>query len=152
MLPLLSSILLIGEKLIERLIPDKDAQRKAKVKLASLEKEGELKEIEMIMADRDSARARETAIATSENASWLNKCVTPILALGTVAMSFALFLVIIFADVDVNSGAKDILVYVLGALNSATTMVLAYYFGSSVGSKQKSNELNDILEKKEPRI
>ena len=152
MLPLLSSILPIGEKLIERLIPDKDAQRKAKVKLASLEKEGELKEIEMIMADRDSARARETAIATSENVSWLNKCVTPILALGTVAMSFALFLVIIFADVDVNSGAKDILVYVLGALNSATTMVLAYYFGSSVGSKQKSNELNDILEKKEPRI
>ena len=106
----------------------------------------------MIMADRDSARARETAIATSENASWLNKCVTPILALGTVAMSFALFLVIIFADVDVNSGAKDILVYVLGALNSATTMVLAYYFGSSVGSKQKSNEINEILEKKEPRI
>ena len=152
MLPLLSSILPIGEKLIERLIPDKDAQRKAKVKLASLEKEGQLKEIEMIMADRDSARARETAIATSENASWLNKCVTPILALGTVTMSFALFLVIIFADVDVNSGAKDILVYVLGALNSATTMVLAYYFGSSVGSKQKSNELNDILEKKEPRI
>ena len=152
MLPLLSSILPIGEKLIERLIPDKDAQRKAKVKLASLEKEGQLKEIEMIMADRDSARARETAIATSENASWLNKCVTPILALGTVAMSFALFLVIIFADVDVNSGAKDILVYVLGALNSATTMVLAYYFGSSVGSKQKSNELNEILEKKEPRI
>ena len=151
MLPLLSSILPIGEKLIERLIPDKDAQRKAKVKLASLEKEGELKEIEMIMADRDSARARETAIATSENASWLNKCVTPILALGTVAMSFALFLVIIFADVDVNSGAKDILVYVLGALNSATTMVLAYYFGSSVGSKQKSNELNEILEKK-PRV
>jgi hypothetical protein len=152
MLPLLSSILPIGEKLIERLIPDKDAQRKAKLKLASLEKEGQLKEIEMIMADRDSARARETAIATSENASWLNKCVTPILALGTVAMSFALFLVIIFADVDVNSGAKDILVYVLGALNSATTMVLAYYFGSSVGSKQKSNEINEILEKKEPRI
>jgi len=152
MLPLLSSILPIGEKLIERLIPDKDAQRKAKLKLASLEKEGQLKEIEMIMADRDSARARETAIATSENASWLNKCVTPLLALGTVTMSFALFLVIIFADVDVNSGAKDILVYVLGALNSATTMVLAYYFGSSVGSKQKSNEINEILEKKEPRI
>ena len=145
MLPLLSSILPIGEKLIERLIPDKDAQRKAKVKLASLEKEGELKEIEMIMADRDSARARETAIATSENASWLNKCVTPILALGTVSMSFGLFLVVIFVDVDINSGAKDILIYVLGALNSAMTMVLAYYFGSSVGSKQKSSEIQEML-------
>ena len=92
------------------------------------------------------------AIATSENATWLNKTVTPILALGTVLMSFSLFLVVIFVDVDVNSGAKDILIYVLGALNSAMTMVLAYYFGSSVGSKQKSNEINDILEKKEPRI
>ena len=39
----------------------------------------------------------------------------------------------------------------MGALNSATTMVLAYYFGSSVGSKQKSNEINDILERKEPK-
>ena len=151
MLPLLSSILPIGEKLIERLIPDKDAQRKAKVKLASLEKEGELKEIEMIMADRDSARARETAIATSENASWLNKTVTPILALGTVLMSFSLFLVVIFVDVDVNSGAKDILIYVLGALNSAMTMVLAYYFGSSVGSKNKSEEMQEVL-RKEPRV
>jgi len=151
MLPLLSSILPIGEKLIERLIPDKDAQRKAKVKLASLEKEGELKEIEMIMADRDSARARETAIATSENATWLNKTVTPILALGTVLMSFSLFLVVIFVDVDVNSGAKDILIYVLGALNSAMTMVLAYYFGSSVGSKNKSEEMQEVL-RKEPRV
>lgn len=151
MLPLLASILPIGEKLIERLIPDKDAQRKAKIKLAELEKQGQLKEVEMIIADRDSAREREMVIATSENASWLNKCVTPILALGTVVMSFTLFLVVIFVDVDVNSGAKDILIYVLGALNSAMTMVLAYYFGSSVGSKNKSEEIQDAL-RKEPRI
>ena len=145
MLPLLASILPIGEKLIERLIPDKDAQRKAKIKLAELEKQGQLKEVEMIIADRDSAREREMVIATSENASWLNKCVTPILALGTVSMSFGLFLVVIFVDVDINSGAKDILIYVLGALNSAMTMVLAYYFGSSVGSKQKSSEIQEML-------
>jgi len=117
-----------------------------------MEQKGELAKLEAEYADRDSARRRETAIATSENASWLNKTVTPILALGTVSMSFGLFLIIIFVDVDINSGAKDILVYVLGALNSATTMVLAYYFGSSVGSKQKSSEINELLEKKEPRI
>jgi len=152
MLQLLTGLLPIGEKLVERLIPDPTARAKAMKELKSMEQKGELAKLEAQYADRDSARKREMAIATSENASWLNKCVTPILALGTVTMSFALFLVIIFADVDVNSGAKDILVYVLGALNSATTMVLAYYFGSSVGSKQKSNEINDILEKKEPRI
>tara|TARA_Y100001963_G_scaffold102850_1_gene141550 strand:- start:126 stop:584 length:459 start_codon:yes stop_codon:yes gene_type:complete len=152
MLNLLGSLLPIGEKLVDKLIPDPEAKAKAMKELRQLEQSGELAKLEAEYADRDSARQREIKIATSENASWLNKCVTPLLALGTVAMSFGLFLIIIFVDVDVNSGAKDILVYVLGALNSATTMVLAYYFGSSVGSKQKSNEINDILDKKEPRV
>ena len=151
MLQLLTGLLPIGEKLVERLIPDPTARAKAMKELRAMEQKGELAKLEAEYADRDSARARETAIATSENASWLNKCVTPILALGTVTMSFALFLVIIFADVDVNSGAKDILVYVLGALNSATTMVLAYYFGSSVGSKDKTEEIKGLM-KKEPKI
>lgn len=152
MLQLLTGLLPIGEKLVERLIPDPTARAKAMKELKSMEQKGELAKLEAEYADRDSARKREMAIATSENATWLNKTVTPILALGTVLMSFSLFLVVIFVDVDVNSGAKDILIYVLGALNSAMTMVLAYYFGSSVGSKQKSNEINEILEKKEPRI
>ena len=152
MLQLLTGLLPIGEKLFERLIPDPAARAKAMQELKDMEQKGELAKLEAEYADRDSARRRETAIATSENASWLNKTVTPILALGTVSMSFGLFLIIIFVDVDINSGAKDILVYVLGALNSATTMVLAYYFGSSVGSKQKSSEINELLEKKEPRI
>ena len=152
MLQLLTGLLPLGEKLVERLIPDPAARAKAMQELKDMEQKGELAKLEAEYADRDSARRRETAIATSENASWLNKTVTPILALGTVSMSFGLFLIIIFVDVDINSGAKDILVYVLGALNSATTMVLAYYFGSSVGSKQKSSEINELLEKKEPRI
>jgi len=145
MLNLLTGLLPIGEKLIERLIPDKTARAKAMQELKAMEQKGELAKLEAEYADRDSARRRETAIATSENASWLNKCVTPILALGTVSMSFGLFLVVIFVDVDINSGAKDILIYVLGALNSAMTMVLAYYFGSSVGSKQKSSEIQEML-------
>ena len=145
MLQLLTGLLPIGEKLVERLIPDPAARAKAMQELKKMEAEGELKKLEAEFADRDSARKRETAIATSEHASWLNKCVTPILALGTVSMSFGLFLVVIFVDVDINSGAKDILIYVLGALNSAMTMVLAYYFGSSVGSKQKSNEIQEML-------
>ena len=142
---LLTGLLPIGEKLVERLIPDPTARAKAMKELRAMEQKGELAKLEAEYADRDSARARETAIATSENASWLNKCVTPILALGTVTMSFALFLVIIFADVDVNSGAKDILIYVLGALNSAMTMVLAYYFGSSIGSKDKDDKLDTLV-------
>jgi hypothetical protein len=50
--------------------------------------------------------------------------------------------------VDVDADSKDILIYVLGALTSAVTMVLGYYFGSSAGSKEKSAQLDDIMEKK----
>ena len=84
-------------------------------------------------------------IANSEFAPMLNKVVTPILALGTVILAFALFLVIIFVEVDPAS--KDILIYVLGTLSSAVTMVLGYYFGSSLSSKDKTKELQNIVNK-----
>jgi hypothetical protein len=92
-----------------------------------------LAQLEAQVKEMQSARDREVQIATSEFAPMLSKIVTPLLALGTVGLTFILFGVIIFVDVDTES--KDILIYVLGALTSAVTMVLGYYFGSS-GRKQ----------------
>ena len=68
----------------------------------------------------------------------INKLVTPILALGVVGLSFTLFTILIF--VDVKPEAKDILIYILGVLSAAVTQILSYYFGSSQGSKDKSEE------------
>ena len=87
-------------------------------------------------------------IANSEFAPMLNKNCTPILALGTAVMAFGLFLVIIFVEVDPAS--KDILIYVLGTLSGAVTMVLGYYFGSSLSSKDKTKELSEVMNRKEP--
>ena len=88
--------------------------------------------------DRDSARNREIEIATNEKAPYINKVVTPFLALGVVGLSFVLFTILIF--VDVKPEAKDILIYILGVLSAAVTQILSYYFGSSQGSKDKSEE------------
>jgi uncharacterized membrane-anchored protein len=107
---------------------------------------GQLAELEFMAKEMDSARRREIEIAVSANAPFISKVVTPILALGTVGLTFILFTVIIF--VDVNAQSKDILVYVLGGLTSAMTMVLGYYFGSSAGSKEKTKQIDDLLEKK----
>jgi hypothetical protein len=60
-----------------------------------------------------------------------------------VALTFILYGIIIFTDVDEQS--KDILIYVLGALTSAVTMVLGYYFGSSAGSKEKDSKIKDLM-------
>ena len=139
----IKDILSIGEKVLDRVIPDPQAAAQAKLELAKQAQEGKLKEIEAVFKDIDSARNREAQIATSDNAPLLNKVVTPILALGTVGLSFALFGVLIFTEI--TEASKDILIYVLGAVNSASTMVLAYYFGSSVGSKDKAEELKKVL-------
>ena len=145
MLPL-GAILSIGEKVLDKVMPDPNAKAEAQAKLMEMAQRGELAQLESHVKEMQSARDREIQIATSSAAPMLNKIVTPVLALGTVGLTFILFGVIIFVDVD--SDSKDILIYVLGALTSAVTMVLGYYFGSSAGSKEKSQQLDEILDKK----
>jgi energy-converting hydrogenase Eha subunit A len=106
-------------------------------------REIDLKEIEAANKDRDSARDREAAIATSDAAPIINKVVTPVLALGVTTLTFGLFAMLIF--VEVKPEAKDILIYILGALSAALTQILSYYFGSSAGSKEKDDKIKGLL-------
>ena len=145
MIPL-TAIMSIGEKVLDKVLPDPNAKAEAQAKLMEMAQRGELAQLEAHVKEMQSARDREVQIATSANAPTLNKIVTPLLALGTVGLTFILFGVIICVEVDNDS--KDIIIYVLGALTSAVTMVLGYYFGSSAGSKEKSQQLDDILDKK----
>jgi len=145
MLPI-AALLSIGEKVLDKVLPDPAAKAEAQAKLMEMAQKGQLAELEAMTKEMDSARKREIEIATSQFAPTINKIITPVLALGTVSLTFILFLVIIFAEVNANS--KDILIYVLGALTSAMTMVLGYYFGSSQGSKEKSLQLDEIMDKK----
>jgi hypothetical protein len=145
MLPL-GAILSIGEKVLDKVMPDPNAKAEAQAKLMEMAQRGELAQLESHVKEMQSARDREIQIATSSAAPMLNKIVTPVLALGTVVLTFILFGIIIFVDVDGDS--KDILIYILGALTSSVTMILGYYFGSSAGSKEKSQQLDEILDKK----
>jgi hypothetical protein len=110
-----------------------DAAKLAEIDLAKLQAH---------YAEMDSARQREVAVASSANVPFINKVVTPILALGVVALSFILFAILIF--VDVKPEAKDILIYILGVLSAAVTQILSYYFGSSQGSKDKEDKLKGL--------
>ena len=113
-------------------------------KIAAQTHEREL--LSMAYGDLNSARQREISVSASDSAPLINKIVTPVLALGIVALSFVLFSVLIFVDVEVNS--KDILIYILGVLSAAVTQILSYYFGSSMGSKEKSEELMHMKDKR----
>ena len=131
----------VEEKLGITLNPDADGklsdEKIATLKEAAMKHEEFL--IEQEVKDRSSARQREVDIASNENVPLINKIITPALAIFVVLASFILFGILIF--VDVRPEAKDILIYILGVLSAAVTQILSYYFGSSQGSKDKSDLL-----------
>jgi len=150
LLNLLTGLLPVAEKVIDRVIPDPKAKQKALESLRELDQKGELARMEAEFADKDSARQREMAISTSEHSPWLNKIITSVLALGITGLTFCLFAVILF--LEVTPANKDILIFLLGNLTTLVGLVCSYYFGSSVGSKDKTAEIKDLINRKEPNV
>ena len=152
MLNLIGSLLPVGEKLIDKLIPDPQAKQKALKELKAMEQSGELAKLSAEHANTASAREREIKVATSEFAPFINKIIVPCLAILIVLLTFGMMSAILFLDVD-EGKTYEIALFLLGVLSSSLVSVLNYYFGSSTGSKEKSQELQDLRDKKkEPKI
>lgn len=96
---------------------------------------------EIELKDREGARANHLAIATSKDVIPLEKYVVPLLALGTVAVAFILIAILMFVNVEDNQ--EQIIIFALGFVTSAAGQVLSFYFGSSQGSKEKTEALKD---------
>ena len=147
----------VEEKTGVKLEPDMPPEQIAQLKVAEMQHEEELmklkleenkldlEELGMRLKDTGSARDREVQIATSKEAPLLNKVITPILALAILLITLALFSVVMFQEAPVDSSRKDILIYILGVLSAISTQIVSYYFGSSQGSKDKSDQLKDAM-------
>ena len=146
MLPI-AALLDVGMKVLDRFVPDPAEKAKAQAELLKMQQEGRLAELQAEMADLDSARKREMAVATSENAPYLNKIVTPLLAICILIATFILFGLVMFADGMIDTTRKDIIIYVLGVLSAISTQIVSYYFGSSKGSADKNTSLDKVLSK-----
>jgi hypothetical protein len=157
-----NAVMAKGKKVVEdklgvELKPDMSPEDLARIQIAQMEHEEELMrlrleedkldlaELEMRLKDTGAAREREVAIATSDKAPLLNKVVTPVLALSLLLLTFVLFGVVMFDNTPVESSRKDILIYILGVLSAISTQIVSYYFGSSQGSKEKSEQLREAL-------
>ncbi len=84
--------------------------------------------------DADSARKREVAIATSEEAGWLNKNLVPILALTVILGGGALL---------VYTKETELRMAIVGMM----TMVLGYYFGKSSSEWRKDSTISRLTDK-----
>jgi len=151
MLNLLTGLLPVAEKVLDRIIPDPTAKAKAILELQKLEQSGELRKIEAEHTNTASAREREVAVVTSNVAPFINKIIVPCLAILIVFLTFGMMSAILFMDIE--SGKNyEISLYILGLLSGALMSCINYYFGSSTGSKEKSKELQDMFSKKEPKL
>jgi hypothetical protein len=113
---------------------------------ANLEKlkEMELEFYKIDAQDRNSARNREIEIAKAD-VHFITKNITSLLAIGILAGSMIIALLVFF--VDFPDSQENILIFVLGSLFSIATQVVSYYFGSSQGSKDKTKDIEGMMKR-----
>jgi len=102
-------------------------------------------EFEAQIKDMDSARNREIQIATAEKAPLINKIISPILAILILGSTFLMWYVILFKDIPKDK--EPMVAGIIGSLTTISMGVVGYYFGSSVGSKQKGEQLERLSNK-----
>lgn len=135
----ISTVLEVGGKVIDRLWPDPAKAEEAKMKLAEMQQSGELavmanetETLKAVLADVASARQREAEIAVSEHAPYINKIITPVLALiVTIGGGLMIY------------GSQDQDTKLL--CSSLITLVLGYYFGTSIGSAQGREQIKKLI-------
>lgn len=143
----ISAAIDFGSKIVDRIWPDATEKQKADAQLVIAELAHNETIFSKEVEDRDSARKREAEVATSDAAPLLNKIITPVLAIGTIVLSFILFYVLAFDTNSFTSMNKDVIIYILGVLSAIDTQIIGYYFGSSSGSTEKTKTIETMLKK-----
>lgn len=99
----------------------------------------ELEQQKIEAADRESARNREIEIAKAGGSDPIQKSV----AFTLLAMLILCVVTVLFVDLKNENLAHLIIGEILGFFSG----LVVYYFGSSKGSKDKTNSLNQLLNK-----
>lgn len=116
--------------------------KKAKMNYSLENKKLDIEETKAYMQDMNSARENQSRVQESANASWLSKNIQPMLAIGIMFLTFCLYLYVLANEVPQDK--KDIIIYILGALTSISVQVASFFFGSSQGSKDKTEHIKKI--------
>ena len=131
--PTLGSVLegVLSPKEALKAITESSASPEEKIQL----QEFLLKQHEAEVADRASAREREAAVLSAGGSDILQKTIGWSVAFAFIGMLMAVVGVI---DVDLTGAHKDMFNVGFGAVSAKMTSIVSYYFGSSIGSKQKT--------------
>jgi hypothetical protein len=131
-----------SEDEIEQAVLTADPDTLLKVKQAELDfqkflKEADIKIVDLDNQDRANARMREMGLR-----DW-----TPSVLSAVVTVGFFGVLIWMLAYGLPESG-QDALLVMLGSLGTAWAGIIAYYFGSSAGSRNKQVTIDTVLSKR----
>ena len=118
MIPL-AAILSIGEKVLDKVLPDPEAKAKAMAELAKIEAEGRLAELQADTNEQDNLTKRSEADMRSD--SWLSKNIRP------MTLIFILLVYTVFAMMSAfGHNANEEYVTLLGQWGM---LIMSFYFG-----------------------
>ena len=115
----LASLLDIGGKLIDKLIPDPEAKAKAQLDLAKLAQDGELAQIQADTAEQVELTNRVQADMASD--SWLSKNIRP-MTLIAILTGYFIFAGLSAAGIQVNEAYVKL-------LGEWGMLIMSFYFG-----------------------
>jgi uncharacterized membrane protein (DUF106 family) len=115
----LDTIVGVGMKLIDKLIPDPAAKAQAQLELAKLAQEGKLAEIQADTAEQQELTKRAEADMTSD--SWLSKNIRP-MTLIFILLAYTMFALMSAYGYDANQNFVTL-------LGNWGMLVMSFYFG-----------------------
>ena len=118
MLPL-AALLSIGEKVLDKVLPDPAAKAEAQAKLMEMAQKGQLAELQADMNEQDNLTERAKADMASD--SWLSKNIRP------MTLIFILVVYTVFAMMSAYGyNANESYVTLLGQWGM---LIMSFYFG-----------------------
>ena len=133
----LTAIFEIGNKLIDKLIPDPTAKAEAQQKLLELQAQGRLAELQADSIEAQELTKRQQADMSSD--SWLSKNIRPMTLIAILVGYFVFAMMSAF-----NMNANENYVRLLGDWGM---LIMSFYFGGrtlekimDMRSKQNGNE------------
>ena len=118
MIPL-AAIMSIGEKVLDKVIPDPEAENKAMAELAKIQAEGRLAELNADNIEAQELTKRTQADMASD--SWLSKNIRP-MTLIFILITYTVFGLLSAWDIEVNSSYVEL-------LGQWGMLIMSFYFG-----------------------
>jgi uncharacterized membrane protein (DUF106 family) len=118
MLPI-AALLSIGEKVLDKVLPDPEARAKAQAMLLEMQQKGELAKLQADMNEQDNLTKRAEADMKSD--SWLSKNIRP-MTLIFILLTYTVFGMMSAWDIEVNNNYVEL-------LGQWGMLIMSFYFG-----------------------